>query len=883
MASFRTVVSRLYRSLLALYPRDFRDEYGAEMTQLARERSRDEPTLRLIADLVVDTFRTAPREHLTMWSRDIRYAVRTLARNRGFALVAIGSLALGIGANAAIFSLADALLLRPLPITRPSEVVTIRSRTEGSPFGVQPTSVSYRDYLDFRDRAKSFQGMVAYSSFNAGIAASADTATELTLAMLVSGNTFQALGVEPALGRPFHADEDTVRGRDPVAVLSYTTWQRLFNADPGVIGRTMRLNDVVLTIVGVAPERFTGMDQFVRPAVFVPIAMAPQLLGTYGTALLDERDTRTVGVKGRLAAGVSVTGAEAELATIASDLERANPATNNQQRVVVRTELQTRIEASPADAALTAMLMALVSCVLLIACANVANLLLSRSGARSREIAIRLAIGAGRVRVMRQLLIESVVLALVAGALGLAIAYTGVQFFSRLPFPTDLPIAISVQLDSRVLLFTLAASIVSVVIFGLIPAVKSTRTNLVPALKTDTAASFKGRLWGRQILVVAQVALALILLTATAALFRGFDRVLSADGGYRRDHLLLASFSPGILNYPQERTRTFYEDLVDRAASIPGVRSAALTSAVPISTQQQTMSFQPEGFQLPDGQQTLQTFSSIVDHHFFDTLQLPIVRGRAFTDADSATSRRVAIVNEQIAERYWANQDPIGKRLRLGTDGPWIEIVGVARTHKYLWVGEAPLDFLYLPFSQSALPQMTLLLESEGDPALLATALRDVVRRIDASVPMYGVRTMEDLYNQRAVGVSTMLVQTVGALGTLGLSLAVMGLYTLMAFAVSRRTREIGIRMAIGADRGTVLRMVMKQGLVMSGLGVAIGLAGSAVVVRLLSTTISSVSNTDPVVLVALPIALLVVAVAASLVPARRASRLDPVKALRCD
>ena len=883
MGLFRSAAERVYRRLLVLYPGDFRGEYGEEMALVFRDRIREEPLLPLLIEVFVDTMKTAPKEHLAMWTQDVRYAVRTMRRSPGFAIVAAGSLAIGIGANAAIFSLADALLLRPLPVARPAEVVSVRSLAKDAPLGAAYASVSYLDYADLRDRSRSFSGLVAFNLASVALAPRADALPQLTLGMLVSGNFFPVLGVEPAMGRSFRPEEDQVPGRNPVAVLSHATWETTFGSDPDVLGKTVRLNGVPVTIVGVAPAGFTGMDQFVRPAVFVPLMMAPALLGPAGERMLTARDARSLNVKGRLRSGARLAEADAELGTIAKDLERAYPDTNRNQAVGVRTQLQARIETSPSDAALIAMLMVLVLLVLLIACANVASLLVSRSLARSREIAVRLAVGAGRLRLVRQLLTESLLLSLLGGALGLGLALAGVHFFSGIPLPTELPIVLSVRLDTRVLLFSLAVSVLSVMVFGLAPALRATRTDLVSALKGgDSRLAGARRLWGRQALVAGQVALSLVLLAATTSLLRGFHRTLMSEPGFRRDGVLLASFDPTVQRYSPERTRAFYRDLRERARALPGVKSAALSFAVPMSTQQQLVSFIPEGLTLPEGRQSLSCLGNVVDPGYFSTFRVPLVKGRAFAEADGEASPRVAIVNEEVARRYWPGQDPIGKRLRLDTAaGPWVEVVGVARTHTYIWLGEGPMEMIYVPFAQSERQEMTLLLESNGDAAGLAPPLRELVRSLDPGVPIHDVRTMEDLFYLRAVSVSRIIVETVASMGLLGLALALVGLYGLMAYSVSRRSREIGIRMAIGADRGAVIGMVARQGLALALLGIALGLAASAGVSRLLASLVTGVTAADPVTLVALPLALLAVTMVATVVPALRAARIDPVSALR--
>jgi predicted permease len=815
-----------------------------------------------------------------LW-QDLRYGSRMLLKNPGFTLIAVISLAIGIGANSAMFSLADALILRPLPVSHPSEVVTLGFNASVSGFG--SIVASYRDYLDFRNASKSYDGLVAFTNYSFGFSKGPDTVSQMKMGMLVTGNFFRVLGVEPERGRAFRDDEDQVPGRDAVVILGHDLWEKDFGADPSILGRKVRLSGIDFTVIGVAPERFTGLDLYFRPSFFVPVAMWPRFVTNPKDRPLEARDYRALSVKGRLKPGVTVAHAQAELVGIAKALERAYPDTNKNRSVAVRTELQKRLEQSPPDAEIAAMLILLAMAVLLVACANVAGLLLSRAPVRAREMALRLAIGAGRPRLIRQLLTESLLLAIAGGLLGLAVGYAGVDFLSRLQPPTDSPIQMSIQLDQRALLFSLTVSLLSAIFFGLAPALQTTRTDVISALRTAGAETpHRRRLIGRNALVVGQVALSLVLLMVSTFIYRGFQQTLGAGPGFRTDHLLMMSFDPTLVRYTEAQTQQFFRQVVERARSVPRVKSATLASAAPMEpNNMSSMSVLPEGYQIPKDQQSAAVFGSMVDENFFDTMEMRIMRGRGFRAADTASAPLVAVVNEQLAKRYWPGRDPIGKRFHLDSaDAPWVEIVGVAKTTKYLWIAEAPVEFLYLPLAQHPRSRMTLLAQSSGDAASLAEPLRQVVRELDANQPVYEVRTFDDFYRYKAVGQPNVIIRTVGAMGLMGLVLAMVGLYGLVAYAATRRSREIGIRMAIGAARGTVLRMVLKQGLVLALIGIGIGLAASIGAERLLDAIFEN-AGTDFVTYLLVAPALLAITALAVYIPARRASRIDPMRVLR--
>ena len=808
--------------------------------------------------------------------KDLLYAFRALRHRPGFALTAILSITLGIGATSSVFSFADGLLLRPLPVPRASEVVALRSRTPSGDFDTE----SWRDYADFRDRNRSFRGLAAYEETTFGFAPDHRVQPRMKGGYLVSGNFFRVLEVEPRLGRGFRPEEDRVPGRDAVVVLGYEFWRTEFASDPSAVGRHVFLNGIDFTIVGVAQEGFTGMDQYTRPSLFIPAMMGPKLLEA-NRDVLTNRSARVFSVAGRLKPGVSIHSANAEAAALARAIEASDPGTNRAIGAAVQTELQKRMDLDPGAAIISGLMFCVVVVVLAISCANVANLMLSRGRSRKREIAVRLAIGASRTRLVRQLMAESVLVALAGGALGLLMARSFVEVASSIRIPGDVPIELSFQLDARALWFTVAVSLASAVLFGLAPALQATRTDLAPALKAGDADPRRRRIFGQSGLVVAQVAGSLVLLIAAAQILHGFSHEMTQNSGFRTDHVLMMTLDPSLARYTPARTERFYQDLAERARRVAGVESAALASTFPLST---SMDFWetviPEGYTFPRGQEATMVWMSSVDENLFETLAIPVVRGRGILATDRAGSPLVAVVNEVFARRY-LGANPIGKRLRLGSNhGPWIEVVGVTKAGEY-FTGtgiEPPTEALFVPFTQRPRSRMTLLVHTLGDPAALAAPMRDVVRSIDPNMPVFGVRTMRDFFEQRSVRVLEVITGTAGSFALIGFALALVGLYAVVAGQVASRTREIGIRMAIGADRGSVVTMVLKRTAAMSLTGVAIGLALGIPASRTLSGAIPAL---HPAMFALIPAGLLLTSLLAGAIPARRAARVDPMEALR--
>jgi predicted permease len=813
---------------------------------------------------------------------DLRYALRMLGRNPGFALVAIISLALGIGANTAIFSLADYVLLPRLAVPNPSAIMVVQSQFRGESLGnlFQYSGLSYPDFEDVRRKNNSFAGLAASQYFQFGFAPDKTAQPQMKFGALVSGNFFGVLGVRPDLGRSFRPDEDKVPGRDAVVVLSHDLWETEFASDPGVVGRSIVLNGLAFTVVGVAPESFTGPNAWMRADLYVPLAMQPALAGGAGQSELEMRGVKVLTVLGRLKPGIRFGQAASETRVIGQQLAQAYPKTNRTCSLVVMTYRQSTT--IPTAMTLFLFLCGLAGVVLLIACANVMNLMLSRASGRAREVAVRLAIGAGRARLVRQLLTESLVISILGGALGLILAQAAANWFSQIRIPVDVPLMIDVKLDPNVLLFALAVSVASAILFGLAPALQSTRPELVPALKSGGAAPGQRRRFrGRNAVVMAQVSGSLLLLVVATQAYRGARNLLSSPAGFRTDHLLMASFNPTLARDSTEQTEEFYRRLQERARALPGVKSAALAQAMPIVPSSPAIRVIPEGVQLPTGTEAVNMFSNTVSEGYFRTLGVPLVEGREFAVTDQADSARVVIVNELFAHKYYPNQDAIGKRLRLNSaEGPFAEIVGVAKQSKYLFPIESPMEYLYLPLAQNPAAAMTLMLETEGPSAGLSGPLRDLVRSLDSRQPIYGVRTIEEFFDVRARKTLSLFVEAMAGLGVLGLVLALVGLYGLMTYSVSLRQREIGIRMAVGADPSAVVKMVLKQGMILAGSGVAVGLALSLGTAKPIAALAEGRGFNLPLVAL-VTVTLLAMAALGAYIPARRASRVDPNTVLR--
>jgi predicted permease len=806
--------------------------------------------------------------------QDIRYAFRLLLKRPGFTLAVVLSLGLGIGVNTTIFSLVNAILLRPVPGVKDADGLfeLYTSYTNGMRFG----AVSYLDYADMRDRNQSLSGLMAQRLTLLNLSEGGDN--ELVPGAVVSGNYFDVLGVEAAHGRTFLPEEDRTPDTHPVAVISHGLWQRRFGANPALVNQTITVNARKFTVVGIAPEGFSGATVGFAGDVWVPLMM--ESVAMPGADRLKERGTRWLEVVGRVKPGVSLEQAQSSMEPIIKQLAEENPNTNRQTGVNIVALGQGSAGIQSTVSPVLKLLMVVVVLVLLIACFNVANLLLARATARRREIGIRLALGASRVRLVRQLLTESLLLALLGGVLGIILAYWTLNLLLAFKPPTSFPLLLDLRLDWRVLTFTAVVSVLTGLIFGLAPAIQTTRAELVPALKDEASAQGYRRSYLRNALVVAQVATSFVLLIGAGLFIRSLQQAQSSSTGFESQNLLIASADVGLGGYDQVKGALFYQQLLERVGALPGVRSTSLAKAVPLevgSTQQIGVAI--EGFETPNRARLAMDYN-IVSPGYFRTLGIPLNKGRDFEERDTDTSPGVVIVNEALARRFWPNQEALGKRVSVGNRTDPLEVIGVAKNSKYYSLQETPRPFIYVPFSQFYRPGMTLHVNSAGDPALLLAEVRKQVLSLDRGVPLFNVKTMTE-----HLGVALIVLRAaallLGVFGLLALALATLGLYAVMAYSVTQRKREIGIRMALGAQRGHVLKLVLRQGMFLTGIGLVIGAVAAFGLTRFVSTLLYGTEATDLWTFAVVSVLLAGVALLASFLPAWRATKVNPMIALR--
>jgi len=813
--------------------------------------------------------------------KDLRYAIRMLIKTPGVTLVAVITLALGIGANTAIFSSVSAFTSRPLPVPKPDQLIRPVEIAEDRGTA---DNFSYPDFVDYRNQSTVFSGLCAEDMVQ--VAIDTQEQNDVIWGQIVSGNFFDMLQIKPVMGRAFAPDEDGAPGAHPVVVLGHSLWQRRFASDPNIVGKTLRLNNRQFQVIGVAPESFKGTKFGLSMDFWAPMAMVGELSGS--ADLLTSRDSHWLTILGRLKPGVGVSQASAEMNAISLRLNQAymDERSNNTQAKVV-TEIDGRWgEAATVIKTGGMLAMAIVALVLLIACANVANLLLARAAARRKEIGIRLALGASRARLIRQLLTESLLLSLIGGGLGLLLANWMTDLMQGfIPVLQYNVVEDFFALDSRALMFTLVISVATGIVFGLAPAWNSSNPDVVPVLKGGSGIVEKGRtrrVTLRSSLVVAQVALSLVVLVCAGLFIKSFRKAQQMDPGFDTKNAVLMTLNPPLVGYDNDRTRNFYQQITERARSIPGVEAVALTRLMPLGDSSNSNGpVLKEGETLARGSAGRDITTNVISPDYFKAMQIPIMEGRDFDDRDREKTQRVVIVNQRMAQVLWPNESAVGKRIFIGADShDPLEVVGVVKTGKYRTLAEDPRMFFYYPLSQRRPGIMTMVMRTNGDPRNFVGALRHEVQQLDRAVPMSAVKTMEQHMTWPLWGPS--LAATLAlAFGVIALLLSSIGLYSVMAYVVSQRTKEVGIRMALGASRQDVLKMITSQGMRLAIVGAGLGLVLALLLAKVMSSLLIGVSGYDITTFVIVAVVLSVVAFVASYLPARRATKVNPLIALR--
>jgi putative ABC transport system permease protein len=798
---------------------------------------------------------------------DFRYAIRNLIKRPGFTAIAVITLAIGIGANSAIFSAINALLLKPLPIPNQDRVVAIWDKNPSR--GVEHNEVAFANYLDWRAQNHSFDQLALERWWSTNL--TGGDMPERIQGFLVTTNFFDVVGVKPAQGRNF-LDEENQPGKDGVAIIAHSLWQRRFGSDPAIVNKTITTNGISRTVIGVLPE---GFNYPKGAEVYAPIAMTPQLIKSRGS--------HSFNVIGRLKDGVTLQNAQADIDTITGRLATQYPDTNVGLGATVYS-----IVADTTRIYSTAMwiMMAAVGFVLLIACANVANLMLARAGSRKKEIALRAALGASRWRIVRQLLVECLIIALIGGAAGIVVAFWGIDLL-RSANPGDAAKYAdgwkNFGINYQVLAFTFTLSLLSGLIFGLAPAWQVSKPNVNDALKEGGRQVGAGSHRMRSLLVVSEIALSLMLLIGAGLFIRSFAALLKSDPGFKPEGVLTANLNLPIAKYKDEPQRAaFYSDLVQRVKTLPGVQSAAAVNYIPLGGSNSSDSFLVEGAPEPKAGQENEGRYRVCTPDYFQTMGISILKGRGFTDQDKVGSLPVAIVNETLARKYWPAGDALGKRIRFYgplEKAPWMQIVGIVQDVKHELNSPVTPEY-YLPHAQDSWNAMVLVARTSVDPGSLSAPIRQQVLAIDKEQPVFDVKTMQEV---RALSISIYSIgsATMTIFAIVALLLAAIGIYGVMAFAVSQRTQEIGIRMALGARALDVLKLVLRNGMFLASIGAVIGLAGAFAITRFMSSLLFGVSPTDVLTFASVTAGLLLIALVACYIPARRATKVDPLVALR--
>ena len=810
---------------------------------------------------------------------DLCYAVRGLRQTPGFAVVAVTIMGLGIGANTAIFSIVNAVLFRPLPYENPSELVRLFAQRDDAN---DPGSFSYPDFLDVRERRDLFSGAAAHAAMFVSLVN--EEGSETIFAEYVSADFFRVLGLAPSRGRSFDAREDQPGAAEPVAIVSHGVWERRYGRDPEIVGSTVRLNGHPVTIIGVGPEGFAGTMVGFTMEFWVPWGTAALVDREYAR-MLESRASRAFSVTARLQPGVNVAQAAAGIDALWEGLAEEHPTSNADRHVVTIPSNDVRLHPFIDEALypVASLLMVVVGLVLVVACTNLANLLLVRASSRRREVAVRLALGATRRRLVSQLLTESTLLGVFGGAVGLVLAYWTANLITSFRPPISVPIAVDLPVDGTVLGFTVLLSIATGAVFGLVPALRASRPDVVATLKAESGS--QGRLrrgFGlANALVVGQVAVSLVLLIAAGLFLRGLASAQRVDPGFEIENTAMATVGLGLGGFGEEDGREFVYELVRRLEAHPGVIGVAIADRIPLGVGMQTQDVEFEG-EASGVEGEREADFIVVSPEYFDIMDVPILHGRNFAPYDTEGGPAVVIVSAAMARQFWGAEDVVGRRFLTGGDP--VEIVGVARDTKVRTLAENVRAQFYLPFSQSppAFLFVSLVASTNGDPAAMPEVFRREVKALDPDVPLFEAKTMQEhlgimLYAPRMAAV------LLSAFGGLAMALAALGLYGVVGYSVAQRTREVGIRVALGADRGRVVGMVIREGMRMVGAGLMLGIALSMLAMRPIAGLLHGVPPTDTRTFGGVAILLGAVALLASYVPARRAAGVDPMEALRCE
>jgi predicted permease len=808
--------------------------------------------------------------------QDLRFAGRMFIKSPLFTTVVVLTLAIGIGLNTAVFAAVDAMLLRPLAGVRDAETLVQLYRT--APGGEQFNSNSIPHYVDLRDRTKGVFSGVALWSFQF-VNITADGPPQNVAAQMVSANFFSVLGVNALRGRMFTPDEDVGRGAHPVAVISYGAWKSLFASDEQIIGRSIPVNGQAMTIVGVAPADFGGAMPMVQPVLWVPLMQLEQIRPGSGSDF-ENRGNNFNNVIARLAPSVTVAQARARLTALLGELRTEYPVEYKDRGINLIRQMDAGIHPMlrGAQVGLSAVVMVVVGILLIIACVNVANLFLARARDRAREMAIRIALGARRSALIRQLLVESLLFSVVAGAVGLLVAVWAISIANRIDIPMNIHFSPDLRLRPLVMGFALAVTALTGVLFGIMPALQATRPSLIPALKGEAPAG-ESRSRTSKGLVIAQMALSMVLLVCAALFLVNLRSATTLDKGFSGENILLADLSPGLQGYPKARSQLFYRQIAERLRADPRVRDVAYIEDVPLGVSNSDRGVTIPGY-VPAPNEGMSTMYTRVSPGYFQTMGITLRAGRDFTAQDDSATTPVLVINERFAERFWPGQQAVGKTVQ--TAGRDFTVIGVVATGKYMRLGEDPTAFMYFAQNQVWTASMSLVVHTNGDPTAVTTTLLREIAAFDANLPVANVRTM-DTHLGIALLPARVAGTALGVFGLIGLLLASVGMYGVMAYSVSQRTREIGIRMAIGASAAHVIRLIMRQGLTLVLVGAGIGLLGAIGASRFLASVLYGANALDPATFVVVPVILIAVAALATFVPARRAALVDPAITIRAE